>query len=80
VGLFGPAPGAFAPSKGEHVMKRLIASLAVLGLVAAPAMAVTKSTTAPTAKQTAKAAAKAQKKSAKLAAKSEKAKPAAKTN
>jgi hypothetical protein len=57
-------------------MKRLIASLAVLGLVASPAMAVTKSNTTPAAKQTAKA----QKKSAKLAAKSAKAKPAAKTN
>lgn len=62
-------------------MKRLIASFAALGLLASPALAVTKSTnTTPTAKQQAKASAKAQKKSAKLAAKTAKAKPAAKTN
>jgi hypothetical protein len=62
-------------------MKRLIASFAALGLLASPALAVTKSSNAtPTAKQTTKAAAKAQKKSAKLAAKPAKAKPAAKSN
>ena len=60
-------------------MKRLIASFAVLGLIAAPAMAVTKSS-APTSRASVKMAAKASKKSAKLVQKAAAAKPASKTN
>ena len=60
-------------------MKRLIASFAVLGLIAAPAMAVTKSS-APTSKASVKMAAKASKKPAKLFQKAAAAKPASKTN